>query len=272
MKNKTNLSCLLRFLNGAVRGCASSVPILVLLTLAPCALADPPPPPEADDANPDPRLAGTGQHSPRITISAPFGTSFQVNVDGSGQNIVGDAANEPSMCLDPNNHNRIAIGWRQFDSTNSNFRQSGVAYTTNGGVNWTFPGSLEPGVFRSDPVLASDAGGVFYYLGISNSSTFACDLLRSANGGATWQRVGPAQGGDKEWMAIDTTTGPGRGNIYQAWSPFFNYALNDPNKIFSRSTDGGQTWLDAISLPHLPYFGTLDIGPDGEVYAFGTAI
>src|SRR5437762_363732 len=126
MKSKTNSSGLLRFLNCAF-DCALSTPILVLLTLAPCALADPPPPAEADDSDPDLPLAGSGRNSPKIVISAPFGTSFQVNVNGSGQNIVGDAANEPSMCLDPNNPNRIAIGWRQFDTTNSNFRQSGVA-------------------------------------------------------------------------------------------------------------------------------------------------
>src|SRR5437879_3950095 len=153
--------------------------------------AGPPPPPE-DDTDADPPLGGLGLYSPNLVISAPFGTSFQVNVSGSGQNIVGDAANEPSICIDPNNLNRIAVGWRQFDNTNSNFRQSGVAYTTNGGLSWTFPGSLEPGVFRSDPVLASDANGVFYYLGISNGNTFACDLLRSTNCGAIWQWVGPA--------------------------------------------------------------------------------
>src|ERR1041385_7388641 len=100
--------------------------------------------------------------SPPSSVSTAFGISYQVNVDTNGQNIVGDAANEPSLCLDPNNPKRIAIGWRQFDTTNSSFRQSGVSYTTNGGLTWTFPGNLDPGIFRSDPVLASDAYGVFY--------------------------------------------------------------------------------------------------------------
>ncbi len=206
-----------------------------------------------------------------VTIRSPYGISYQVNVNAAGQNIPGDAANEPSMCVDPTNPNRLAIGWRQFDTTNSSFRQSGVAYTTNGGLNWTFPGILEAGTFRSDPVLASDADGVFYYLGISNANTFACDLLRSTNGGATWLPVGPALGGDKEWMAIDTTSGPGRGNIYLVWSPFFN-VYNNQNQIFTRSTDGGKDWMPAIGLPHLPYWGTIAIGPNGEVYNFGTAI
>ena len=204
-------------------------------------------------------------------VSTSYGISRQVNVNASGQNIPGDAANEPSICIDPNNPLRMAIGWRQFDTTNSNFRQSGVAYTTNGGLNWTFPGNLEVGTFRSDPVLASDANGVFYYLGISNSSTFACDLLRSTNGGATWQPVGPALRGDKEWMAIDTTSSPGRDNIYQVWSPFYNL-YNNQNQVFTRSTDGGNNWMPAIYLPHLPYWGTIAIGPNGEVYNFGTAI
>jgi len=211
------------------------------------------------------------------TFSTSYGTSYQVNVNAAGQNIAGDAANEPSFCIDPTNPNRMAVGWRQFDTTNSNFRQSGVAYTTNGGLNWTFPGNLDPGTFRSDPVLATDADGVFYYLGISNANTFACDLLRSTNGGVTWQSAGPALGGDKQWMAIDTTTGPGRGNIYQVWSPYYNvytnstYPRGDPNRIFTRSIDNGTNWMPAIGLPNTPVFGTLDVGPEGEVYMFAPA-
>ena len=202
-------------------------------------------------------------------VSTPYGISRQVNVNASGQNIPGDAANEPSLCIDPTNPLRIAVGWRQFDTTNSDFRQSGVGYTADGGLTWTFPGNLDPGTFRSDPVLASDANGVFYFIGITNESTFACDLLRSTNGGATWQPVGAALGGDKDWMAIDTTSGPGRGNIYVDWSPFYN-VYNNPNQIFTRSTDAGNDWMPAIGLPQSPYFGTIAIGPNGEVYNFGT--
>ena len=89
--------------------------------------------------------------------------SVQVNVNAGGQNIVGDAANEPSMAVDPTNRKNIVIGWRQFDTIASDFRQAGWGYSHNGGRTWTFPGVIDPGVFRSDPVLDADADGNIYY-------------------------------------------------------------------------------------------------------------
>src|SRR5438309_1229846 len=58
----------------------------------------------------------TIETSPRmISQFGPF-TSFQANVDANGNNILGDAANEPSIAVDPTNLSRMAIGWRQFNS------------------------------------------------------------------------------------------------------------------------------------------------------------
>src|SRR3954451_18006831 len=98
-------------------------------------------------------------------MESEFGgfVSHQVNVNADGMNITGDAANEPSICVDPVNPAHKAIGWRQFNSVFSNFRQGGYGYTTDGGETWHFPGVLENGVFRSDPVLfAQDDGKMFY--------------------------------------------------------------------------------------------------------------
>jgi hypothetical protein len=93
-------------------------------------------------------------------------TSYQVNVNLNGNNTVGDAANEPSICVDRHNPNRMSIGWRQFNSVASNFREAGFAYTTNGGTRWITPGVLENNVFRSDPVLNSDTAGRFFYISL----------------------------------------------------------------------------------------------------------
>src|SRR5438046_3602924 len=141
--------------------------------------------------------------SPRmISQHGPF-VSHQVNVDASGQNIIGDAANECSISVDPTNTSKMTIGWRQFNNVASNFRQGGWGYTTDGGTTWTFPGVLENNVFRSDPVLSSDETGRFFYLSLLES--FCDDIWRSTNGGQAWTRLPPeggGAGGGKECAAI----------------------------------------------------------------------
>src|SRR5438046_7159248 len=53
---------------------------------------------------------------PRMILPlGPF-VSYQANVDAHGNNILGDAANEPSITVDPTNPNRMAIGGRQVNS------------------------------------------------------------------------------------------------------------------------------------------------------------
>src|SRR5436853_2388925 len=147
------------------------------------------------------------ESSPRMI--SPYGAfvSDQVNVDAQGNNIVGDAANEPSISVDPTDGNKIAIGWRQFNTYTSNFRQSGYGYSTDAGVHWTFPGVLQNNVFRSDPVLDFDDTGNFFYLSLL-VDTFCGDIWRSTNGGQSWTERSPnggAHSGDKEWFTVDKT-------------------------------------------------------------------
>ncbi len=191
-------------------------------------------------------------------------TSVQVNVDANGHNIMGDAANEPSIAVDPTNHNKMTIGWRQFDTVFSNFRQAGRAYTTDGGATWTFPGVLQSNVFRSDPVLDSNDIGRFFYLSLLEN--FFDDMWRSLNGGATWARLAPATGGDKQWFTIDNTNSTGHGFQYQCWSIAGN---NYNGRQFSRSINGGVTWSDPINLPNQPAWGTLDVDSAGNLFIGG---
>ncbi len=198
-----------------------------------------------------------------VSQHGPF-TSYQVNVDANGRNITGDAANEPSICVDPINGNKMAIGWRQFDSVASNFRQAGWGYTSNGGVSWIFPGVLESNVFRSDPVLNSDITGRFLYLSLLE--TFFDDMWRSTNGGLSWPLISPAMGGDKQWFTVDNTNSTGHGFQYQWWSTAGN---NFGGRQFTRSTDGGVTWLDPVNIPNSPVWGTLDVDTTGNLFLGG---
>ncbi len=194
-------------------------------------------------------------------------TSVQVNVSATGQNITGDAANEPSITVNPNDANKMTIGWRQFDSVASNFRQAGWSFTTNGGAAWTFPGVLEPGVFRSDPVLDTDASGNFFYLSLLQ--TFFDNMWRSLNGGMSWTNIAPAKGGDKQWFTIDKTNSIGRGFQYQCWSTSGN---NYGGRQFTRSTDGGFTWLNPVNIPNSPAWGTPDVDTNGNLFIGGVSL
>ena len=194
--------------------------------------------------------------------------SVQVNVDANGNNIVGDAANEPTIAVDPNNSLRAVIGWRQFDTIASNFRQAGWGFTRDGGRTWTFPGVIEPGIFRSDPVLDVDVDGRFYYNSLTlDGGDFLCNVFVSEDGGASWGPGVFAFGGDKQWMAIDRSDGIGRGNIYANWTSFFSVC--EPGQ-FTRSYDQGDSYLDCLEVPQRPQWGTMAVGSDGAVYVGGT--
>jgi hypothetical protein len=207
------------------------------------------------------RPSGVG---PAYTPRGPGGArdyQAQVNVNAQGQNIIGDAANEPSLAVDPTAPNRIAVGWRQFDSITSNFRQAGRAYSRDGGRTWTNPGPLDPGVFRSDPVLRPDPDGRVFYSSLTNVPNYNTSLFVSADGGATFPAVYPSYGDDKQWIAVDDTAGASRGFIYQSWSRI----QGDNN--FTRSLDHGVTWMPPV--PVVPVWGTIAVGPSGQVYIAG---
>ena len=199
-------------------------------------------------------------------------TSFQVNVKVNGQNILGDAANECSISVNPTDGSKMTIAWRQFNDVASNFRQAGWGYTTDAGTTWTFPGVLENNVFRSDPVTNSDEVGNFFWLSLQsdvNLSFFCDDLWRSLNGGQSWTLLSGergAGGGDKQWLTIDKTNGPGHGFQYQAYDGA-NCAFT--SAAFQRSTNGGVTWQSPVVIPNSPEWGTLDVDTNGNVFVGG---
>jgi hypothetical protein len=131
--------------------------------------------------------------------------SIQVNVGPWGCNIVGDAANEPSIAVDLTDPRKMVIGWRQFNSVSSDFREPGWAYSHDGGHTWVFRGSLDPGVFGSDPVLAAAPDGHarvlcdrvdigLYEFGIGD---FDCDQSADLSDFSAWEQcmTGPTDGG-----------------------------------------------------------------------------
>ncbi len=180
-------------------------------------------------------------------------SSLQVNVDPWGCNIPGDAANEPSIAVSLTDPRKMVIGWRQFNSVLSDFREPGWAYSHDGGHTWVFRGSLDPGVFGSDPVLAPGPDGEIYYLSINFEQM---RLFHSLDGGLTWPtrtQVVPSFY-DKPWMTVDGTEGVGRGNIY----------ITSPEHVFLRSADAGRNFTQYLD-PHSGGF-TIAVAPNGSLW------
>ncbi|MFO0831125.1 MAG: sialidase family protein [Phycisphaerales bacterium] len=185
-----------------------------------------------------------------------FPQSAQVNVTATQLNILGDAANEPSIAVDPFAPNRMTIGWRQFDNVASNFRQAGFAWTVDGGRTW-HKGTIEAGTFRSDPIVRAGPDGTVFYNSLTED--FSCWVFRSQDAGRSWGGPAASFGGDKQWMAVDRTGGPGRGFLYQM----------DSFGAFTRSTDGGMSWMSPSGYPTAR--GNLVVGPGGVVYGGGAS-
>ena len=195
--------------------------------------------------------------------------SVQMNVDASGQNIQGDAAHEPTIAFDPNNPDKLVAGWKQFATVASGNRQGGWAYSHDGGSHWQFPGVVTPGEQRTNIMVDVDSAGHFYYqsLHYGPSGDYAQDVqvFKSVDGGVSWQTpvYAHGEGADKGRIGVDRSGTNSDGHIYLHWRE----GLDD--RHFTRSTDGGSSFEEPLSIPGNPAFGTIGVGPQGEVYLTG---
>ena len=231
-------------------------------------IVNPPAPLEVEEGEYIPVSKDDMAKSPAYKYSIPGFFTTQVNIDEDGNNIVGDAANEPSIAVDPNDPSRIAIGWRQFATINNSYRQAGNAFSSDGGDTWTAPEALDPNQFRSDPVLVADNNGNFFYnsLAVTNS-VYTCDVFTRTNGGASWEGPTYAYGGDKQWMTVDNSGGMGDGHLYAFWTSA--YSICEPN-FFSRSSNSNESWEYCTFVEGYPYWGTLTVDADGNLFVAGT--
>jgi len=163
-------------------------------------------------------------------------------------------------------------------------------YSFDGGATWkTSTMKSSHGVY-GDPVISADQKGNFYYLhlgdpdGTNWSSSRILESIviqKSTDGGITWNDgaaigTNPPKQQDKEWVAINPTNG----ELYVTWTQFDKYGSKDKNDksliLFSKSSDGGNTWTKGYRLSQ--YAGNCmddddtvegavpSVGTNGEVY------
>ncbi len=182
---------------------------------------------------------------------------------------------EPSIIIDPKNTDHLVAG-----SNIDNYYIS-----TDGGQTWE-KGNLSStyGVW-GDPVLIVDTAGSYYFFHLSNPDVgnwidrIVCQKLDNISGtwsNGTYMGLNGTKAQDKEWATVDRSNN----NIYVTWTQFDDYGSSNPNDfsniLFSRSTDGGETWTDALQINQvsgdcIDSDNTTEgavpaVGPNGEIY------
>lgn len=145
--------------------------------------------------------------------------------------------------------NRAYMSWTHFSFGSSPIR---VAYSSDRGLSWQGATNISgSGVQGSIPVAGRDGEVFVFWLG--SGLRFA----RSTNGGQTWGPdtlvTGVDSIGDSPFFrrnsfptaGIDVSGGEHDGNVYVAWS---DASLGDPDIVFTRSTDGGDTWSPLLRV------------------------
>jgi hypothetical protein len=233
----------------------------------------------------------------------------------ANQDTAAAPQNETAIAVDPNNPNRIVAGANDYVSRTWSCSigdtpcsalgdgYSGTYYSNDGGSTWCCTasdpghlGTLIPGVERlaggsydagGDPSVAFDRNGHVYYAGLGFNRTSAPNTVTVSrgtfSGGAlSWSAptfINPTTSlailNDKEWIAVDRTTGPFSNRVYVTWtrfkfSPSTGAYVQSPI-FFVSSSDGGRTFTSpkAVSGNVLYDQGSRPVvGPDGTVYVF----
>jgi hypothetical protein len=187
-----------------------------------------------------------------------------------------DYPNEPTISMNPKNTDLILAG----------ANMESYYYSVDGGHNWTRETLISPanGV-GGDPCIIVDTTGAFYYLHLSNKPLASFidrivsqkyDIENNSWSNDSYMGLNGTKAQDKEWAVIDQTTN----TIYVTWTQFDDYYNSNPdlfsNIHFSKSTDGGATWSEAIQINQvsgncLDSDSTTEgavpaVGPEGQVY------
>ncbi len=186
------------------------------------------------------------------------------------------SANEPSIWINPKNTNEVMAG------SNTYYWY----YSEDGGYTWQASELVSPsyGVW-GDPVIITDTAGDFYFFHLSNPAVgnwidrIVCQKYNKTTGqwnNGTYMGLNGTKAQDKHWAVLDPQTN----TIYVTWTQFDDYGSSDPgcqsNIRFSKSTDAGFSWSEAISINEVSG-NCIDsdettegavpaVGPNGEVY------
>jgi hypothetical protein len=166
---------------------------------------------------------------------------------------------ETSIAANPNNSRNLVAGW-----ISSGDLTCGYGVSHNGGRTWPVVGVI-PGIQKqsggqfdrgTDPSVVFDKDGNAYYTCLAfdlfppgTGSAGTIFVSKSTDGGVTWGEPVVAMAGlhvnefqDHQFI----TANPANGHIYVTQTEFT--AFGKPEILFTRSTDGGQSWAEPVRI------------------------
>jgi hypothetical protein len=170
------------------------------------------------------------------------------------------AHSEPMLAQDPTNPLHLVGGTKFFTDPARYVFKIGWYTSFDGGCAWT-AGQVLPGyddlLLTSDISFAFGAQGEVYaaVLTYDKNGKSGIAVSTSHNGGRTFDApvnvyfdTSGKVFSDKPWIAVDLSNGPRRGALYVVWSYDYGGDCGEDNSCvqelaFSRSTDGGKTFL-----------------------------
>lgn len=245
----------------------------------------------------DQRNIGTGYWIDRIVVqrSTTNGSTWDYDV-GIGFSPPSKQQDKEWLCADYSNspfRNNLYLAWTEFDkygSTNPN-DHSRILFSrsTNSGASWSVPikvsdlegdcidddNTMEGAVPCTGPngeVYLSWSGphGIQFDKSTDGGLTFGIDIhVANLNAGWAFDIPGISRANGFPVTACDISNSPYRGNIYINWS---DYVQGDPEILFTKSTDGGQSWsspkkVNKDLLPRHQFFNWMSVDPvTGKIY------
>src|SRR5262249_16632465 len=143
--------------------------------------------------------------------------------------------------------------------------------STNGGTSFTDQGAL-PASSKGDvgdPVLARDTTSGNIYMSTIPFSGNGVQVFESTNGGASFNTpldAASAVGApDKPWIAVDSASGNGQGNLYVTLTSF----ASTPRIEFTKSANAGKSFSKAITIASGTVQGSnVVVGTDHHIHIF----
>ena len=178
-------------------------------------------------------LLGEPESEAGSAVAATFGLNIPLSDEHIPRRLISQT--EPTIAVNPAKPQNLVAGFHDLFPKTQDF-VCRIAFTVDGGATWNLGGSTPlqtSGNFCSDPAIAADGDGNFYYAYLDinfGAQKGDVNVAKSTDGRQTFTTFAVVVEGqpdinfpDKEYIGVDAWAGsPHRGTVYLSWTDFLN--------------------------------------------------